>query len=101
MEKLQEYTISLIKERNEIFEKAKQSVSLSLTSEIYKANAITHGLNIILDFFESENLPTDFIPTEFQKEREHYKYLLNNFNTPEVQKQIQPIIDKLQNEKKL
>lgn len=51
MEKLNNYIISLIEERNKIFEKAQKQVSLTLTPEIFKANAITHGLNILLDFY--------------------------------------------------
>lgn len=101
MEKLNNYIISLIEERNKIFEKAQKQVSLILTPEIFKANAITHGLNILLDFYEKEGISTDFVPDILKQERDKYKFMLNNFNTPEVQEQIKPIIEKLQHEKKL
>lgn len=100
MEKLNEYILSILKERNEIFLKA-QSPTLGLTSEIFRANSITHGLNILLDYYEQNNIPTDFIPTGFKEERGKYKFIINKFNTSEVQEQIKPIIEKLQNEKKL
>lgn len=93
--------LSLLKERNKIFLEAQNNPTISLTSEIFRANSITHGLNILMDFYEKSNIPTDFIPQGFKEEREKYKFLVNKFNTPEVQEQIKPILEKLQHEKKL
>lgn len=101
MEKLNEYMLSLLEERNKIFASLKDNLNINLTPDIFKANSITHGLNILLDYYELNSIPTDFIPDGFKEERKKYKFMIEKFNTPEVQDQIKPILEKLQNEKKL
>lgn len=101
MDRLNEYILSALEERNKIFSEVQSSVNIEMTVDIFKANSITHGLNFILDYYEKNNIPTDFIPETFKEERQKYKFLVTKFNTPEVQEQIKPILQKLQNEKKL
>lgn len=102
IEKLKEYIINVLKERDEIFLSLKaNNMPLSLTPAVYKANCITHGVNILLNFLEAENVSLDFLTPLQKEEREKYLLLVNNFNSPEVQKFVKPIIEKLQNEKKL
>ena len=102
IEKLKEYITNVLKERDEIFLSLQaNNMPLSLSPSTYKANTITHGVNLLLNFLEAENVSLDFLTPLQKEEREKYNYFVNNFNSPEVQKFVKPIIEKLQNEKKL
>lgn len=93
MEGLKQYILSKAEERNNTFSALNKTNIAELTTEVYKANCITHGIQFVLDFLEQNNHSLDFLPDSLKEERKKYK------NVTENTEEFQKIVNQLKNGK--